>query len=59
MFFNQPLSATSGFSTLPLSSGKMQNRGVEFDVSGDLIKSNNLTWTVGVNAGHNKNMGAH
>lgn len=55
MFFNQPLSATSGFSTLPLSSGKMQNRGIEFDVSGDLIKSNGLTWTVGVNAAYNKN----
>ncbi len=55
MFFNQPLSATSGFGSLPLSSGEMQNRGVEFDVSGDLIKSNRLTWTVGVNAAYNKN----
>ncbi|HVG40000.1 MAG TPA: SusC/RagA family TonB-linked outer membrane protein [Chitinophagaceae bacterium] len=55
MFFNQPLSATSGFSTLPLSSGEMQNRGVEFDVSGDIIRGNNLTWTLGVNAGYNKN----
>jgi TonB-linked SusC/RagA family outer membrane protein len=55
MFFSQPLSATSGFATLPLSSGKMQNKGVEFDVSGDIIKSKSLTWSVGVNAGYNKN----
>lgn len=55
MFFDQPLSATSGFATMPLSSGKMRNRGIEFDVSGDLIKNDKLTWTVGVNAGYNKN----
>lgn len=55
MFFNQPLSATSGFTTLPLSSGKMRNRGVEFEVNGDVIRNKNLTWTLGVNAGYNKN----
>ena len=55
MFFDQPLSATSGFSTLPLSTGKMRNRGVEFEVNGDVVKNKNLTWTLGVNAGYNKN----
>ncbi len=55
MFFDQPLSATSGFSTLPLSSGKMRNRGVEVDVSGDVVKNKNVTWTVGFNFGYNKN----
>ncbi len=55
MFFDQPLSATSGFTTLPLSSGKMRNRGVEFDVSGDIVKNQNITWTIGANAGYNKN----
>lgn len=55
MFFDQPLSATSGFSTLPLSSGKMRNRGVEVDVNGDVIKNKNVTWTVGFNFGYNKN----
>lgn len=55
MFIDQPLSATSGFSTLSLSAGIMRNRGVEFDVSGDVIKTNDFTWSVGVNAGYNKN----
>ena len=55
MFIDQPLSATSGFSTLSLSSAKMRNRGVEFEVSGDILKSNDFTWTIGVNAGYNKN----
>lgn len=55
MFFDQPLSATSGFSTLPLSSGKMRNRGIEFDISGDIIKNRDFIWTIGANAGYNKN----
>ncbi|TDG37044.1 SusC/RagA family TonB-linked outer membrane protein [Pedobacter changchengzhani] len=55
MYIDQPPSATAGYSSLPLSSGKMRNRGVEFDVSGDVIKTNDFTWTVGANAGYNKN----
>lgn len=59
MFINQPLSATSGFSELNLSAGVMRNRGVEFDVSGDVIKNQDFIWTVGVNAGYNKNKILH
>ncbi len=55
MFINQPLSMTSGFYELALSTGRMQNRGVEFSVQGDLIKQENFTWTLGLNAGYNKN----
>jgi len=55
MFFDQPLSATSGFRNLALSSGKMRNRGVEFDISGDIIKNRKITWSIGANAGYNKN----
>jgi TonB-linked SusC/RagA family outer membrane protein len=55
MFIDQPPSITSGYSTLQLSTGKMRNRGVEFDVSGDVIKAKDFVWTVGVNAGYNKN----
>ncbi|RYF10828.1 MAG: SusC/RagA family TonB-linked outer membrane protein, partial [Flavobacteriales bacterium] len=53
------LSATSGFSELNLSAGVMRNRGVEFDVSGDVIKNQDFIWTVGVNAGYNKNKILH
>ena len=55
MFIDQPPSATSGFGTLSLSSAKMRNKGVEFEVGGDILKSNDFTWTVGVNAGYNQN----
>lgn len=55
MFINQPPSAVAGFSSLPLSSGVMRNRGVEFDISGDIVKTKDFTWTIGANAGYNKN----
>lgn len=56
MYINQPAPATSGFSSLALSSGKMRNRGVEFDINGDVIKTKDFTWSLGANAGYNKNM---
>lgn len=56
MYINQPPSAVAGYVTLPLSSGKMRNRGIEFDISGDVIKTKDFTWTLGANAGYNKNM---
>jgi len=59
MFIDQPPSATSGFSILSLSSGKMRNKGVEFDISGDLIRTRDFIWTLGVNAGYNKNKILH
>src|SRR5690606_22423278 len=40
MFIDQPLSATSGASSAPLSTGKMRNRGIEFSVNGDVIYNN-------------------
>jgi len=59
MFIDQPPSATSGFSLLSLSSGKMRNRGIEFEVNGDVIKTGNFLWSVGFNAGYNKNKILH
>ncbi|KQC02833.1 SusC/RagA family TonB-linked outer membrane protein [Pedobacter sp. Hv1] len=56
MFINQPPSAVSGYTTLPLSSGRMRNRGIEFDINGDVIKTKDFTWSLGANAGYNKNM---
>ena len=55
MFIDQPLSATSGAESAPLSTGKMRNRGIELSLSGDVIQTNNFTWNIGVNAGFNQN----
>lgn len=55
MFIDQPLSATSGATSAPLSTGKMGNKGIEFSLSGDILQSKQFNWNVGVNAGYNKN----
>ncbi len=56
MFIDQPLSATSGFvSSVPLSSGKMRNRGIEVDLNGQVISSRDWAWDIGLNFAYNKN----
>jgi len=58
MFFDQPVSAVVGAGvggTLPISTGKMRNRGIEFELNGDIIRNKDFTWSLGVNAGYNKN----
>jgi hypothetical protein len=47
--------STGDANTIPLSSGKMQNRGIELDLQGDIIKNKDLSWTVGANMAYNKN----
>lgn len=57
MFLDLPASATAGLGkeTIPLSSGKMGNKGIEFALNGDIIKSKDFTWNLGVNAAYNQN----
>jgi len=55
MFVEQSLSATSGFSSLQLSTGKMRNRGVEISVAGDVIRTADFTWSLGADVAYNKN----
>ena len=59
MFIDQPLSATSGASSAPLSTGKMRNRGIEFNVSGDIFQTHNFNWNVGINGAFNQNRILH
>ncbi|MDR6566944.1 TonB-dependent receptor [Chitinophaga ginsengisegetis] len=56
LFIEQPLSITSGFSTMFLNSGAMRNRGIEMDLQGDIVKRRDFTWSVGVNFAYNKNV---
>jgi TonB-linked SusC/RagA family outer membrane protein len=64
LFFPRKVSATAGIietedndaNTIPLSSGKMRNRGIEIDLQGDIIKNKTFTWTVGANMAYNKNV---
>lgn len=55
MFIEQPLSATAGAETALLSTGKMRNRGIEFNLSGDVIQKEDFNWNLGINAAYNSN----
>lgn len=55
LFFDRALSITSGFSSSRVNGGSVQNKGVEIDLQGDVIRSKNLKWTIGGNIAFNKN----
>lgn len=55
LFFNRPLSITSGFSSLLLNAGSVENKGIEVELQVDVIRNKDLTWTVGGNYAYNKN----
>ncbi len=48
------LPATSGFSSITINSGNIQNTGVEFSVSAYPIKKQNFTWTTSFNISYLK-----
>lgn len=66
LFVSQPLPASSGFSnnltgtatgaySLPINAGTMSNKGVEFTLSVDVLKSKNVDVTIGANHAINVN----
>lgn len=55
LFVSQNLSRTSGFTALATNAAKMRNRGVEFTLGVDAVKTEDLTVTVGFNGAFNKN----
>lgn len=58
LFINKRLSFTAGVpkEVLPVNSGTMRNRGIELDLQGDIIRKQDLTWTMGFNMAYNKNV---
>ena len=55
LFVNQPLSGTTGFSSLYINAGKMQNKGLELNAKVDVIKTQDFGVTLGVNHSYNVN----
>lgn len=48
-------SETSGYNAVLLNSGTVQNRGIEFLVSGTPVKTQNFSWTETLNVSYNDN----
>ncbi len=43
------------YTTMMANVGSMSNKGIELTLSGDVIRTNDLRWTLSVNAAHNEN----
>jgi TonB-linked SusC/RagA family outer membrane protein len=56
MLYNKPVAGSVGYSKIPMNIGSMTNSGLEIDLAYDLIKTNNLKWTVNANATLIKNI---
>lgn len=55
VFADKQLSQTSGFNNQRINAGVIRNRGIELDLSGDIIRNANLTWSAGFNVAYNQN----
>lgn len=55
LFINQSLSATSGATSLSINAGELRNRGIELNLSGDVLSGKDVLWTVGGNISFNNN----
>src|SRR5690606_13092914 len=50
-----PISGLTGVTTHCQNVGSMRNRGIEVNIGGDIIRNENLTWSMDLNLGHNSN----
>lgn len=55
LFVQKTLSAVSGFTSVDVNAGELQNKGFEWNISFDVIKNRELTWTLFSNGAYNKN----
>jgi TonB-linked SusC/RagA family outer membrane protein len=55
LFVSQPLSRTTGFSSLPTNAAQVRNSGLDFSLSFDVIRKKDLLVTFGINGGFLKN----
>lgn len=54
LLFNLPLPATSGYATYPVNLGEIENKGVDIDLSADIL-TGKLAWTLSGNISFNRN----
>jgi TonB-dependent starch-binding outer membrane protein SusC len=55
LLLNEPLSATSGFTTILRNAGSMYNRGVEITVNVSPVQTKDFRWNINFNIALNKN----
>ncbi|MBJ2173669.1 TonB-dependent receptor [Aureibaculum sp. A20] len=55
LLFDVPLPLTSGSSGIPENIGSMYNRGIEVSLNYDVLRTDDFTWNIGLNAATIKN----
>ncbi len=55
LFVNNPLSGTSGFSSLNINAGIMTNKGIELSANFDVVRNKDFNFNLGFNHSINKN----
>lgn len=56
VLINKPVPMSTGFSTIAYNGGDISNRGVELSLNVHVIKHNDLSWDLGLNVSHNRNL---
>ena len=55
LLMDMDLSMVTGFSSILMNVGEVENQGIEIDINADLVRAEEFTWNSSLNFGHNKN----
>ncbi len=55
ILYSVPITGLTGVTSLWRNVGEMRNTGFELAIGGDIIRTQDLTWSMDFNLGHNKN----
>jgi TonB-linked SusC/RagA family outer membrane protein len=55
ILLNVPYPFTTGFASASQNVGKLSNRGVDLELNIDILKKQDFSWSIGLNAGYLKN----
>ncbi|WP_288735634.1 TonB-dependent receptor [uncultured Parabacteroides sp.] len=55
LLFSMPIPGYTGFGSYLTNLGKIENKGVEFSLAGDIIQNEDWNWSAGFNISFNKN----
>jgi TonB-linked SusC/RagA family outer membrane protein len=55
LLYATPVATESGFRTMTANMGSIRNSGIELDLSADIIRNKDITWSFNANFSYNKN----
>lgn len=55
MLYNKPVAGSLGYTSIPMNIGSMTNSGIEIDLTGNVLKTERLSWDINANASFIKN----